>query len=502
MFPRQMATPQETATPSIDMLDSPEAGARLIRGSIVRMVAFGVSLLASLVSAPLVIRHLGPARYGYFATVTAIVFIIGGFTEGGLNTLGVREFASGRPDRYLLLRNLVGLRVTGTAIGIALAALVAALAGASNVIVYGVLLAGAGLIMTIAGENYGIPLSAELRITAVSVLGLAQQLALTACYVVLVVVGARTLPLLASTIVSGSVLLAGTAFLVRGQVSLVPVFDRVQWLALIRQTFPYAMAAAVGIIYFREALVLMSVLTTPRQVSYYGAAFRIVEVLSVIPWQLVGVAFPIFARAAHRQDDARLKYGLQRMFDVAMIVGVWMAASIIVGAKFGIAVVGGPGFAPSVPVLQIQGLAVVTSFMVALFGTMLLSLRLFRPLLWSNAIAVALATILSLVLIPQFGARGAAVAPTAAEASLAIAYYVGVRRARPAVSVSLSLLPRIALATAVALGIAYALPLSSAVRLFVFGGIYGGLLALLRAIPFEVINAILRRQPPPPPPIP
>ena len=37
--------------------------------------------------------------------------------------------------------------------------------------------------------------------------------------------------------------------------------------------------------------------------------------------------------------------------------------------------------------------------------------------------------------------------------------------------------------------------------LFVFGGVYFGLLSVMRAIPFEVINAILRREPPPEPPV-
>lgn len=123
-----------------EALDSPQAGARFIRGSVVRLMGYGVSVLASIVSAPIVIRHLGPSRYGYFATVMAIVFIVGGFTEGGLNALGVREFASGRADRTWFLRNLVGLRVIGTAAGIAIAATIAAIAGAAEVIVDGILI--------------------------------------------------------------------------------------------------------------------------------------------------------------------------------------------------------------------------------------------------------------------------------------------------------------------------------------------------------------------------
>jgi O-antigen/teichoic acid export membrane protein len=492
-----MALPSDTAELQAEALDSPEAGARFIRGSAVRLIAFGASLLTSIVSAPLVIRHLGPVDYGYFATVNAIVFIIGGFTEGGLNTLGIREFASGRQDRARLLRNLIGLRVTATATALVVSAIIAAAIGAPSVIAYGILIAGAGLIVTITGENYGIPLSADLRITAVSILGLAQQIALATCYIVLVIVGARTLPLLASTIVSGSVLLAGTAVLVRGEVSLVPAFDRREWAALIRQTLPYAMATAVGIIYFREALVLSSALTTARQVSYYSAAFRIVEVLTAVPWLLVTAAFPIFSRAAYKDDAARLQYALQRVFDTLLLAGVWVAGSLIVGATFAIAVVAGPKFKPSVGVLQIQSLALVATFMVALFGSMLLSLRAFRPLLWANLLAVGVATALCFALIPDHGARGAAIAPAAAEGCLAIAYWWGLRRARPNLRLSLGVVPRLVLATALSLGIAFALPISSAAALFVFSGLYIGSLWLLRAIPFEIVNAILRRRPPP-----
>jgi O-antigen/teichoic acid export membrane protein len=491
-----VAAPPE-APPATHTLDSADAGARFIRGSLFRVGVYGISLLASLISAPLVIRHLGPSAYGYFATVTAIVFIIGGFTEAGLNALGIREYSTGRPDRTQLLRNLVGLRVTGTAAGVLVAAGIATVLGAHDVVVDGVLVAGLGLIVTITGENYGIPLSADLRVTTVSVLGLLQQLTVTGLYILLVLAGAGVVPLLAATIASGAVLFAGTAVLVRSDVPIIPAFERRVWRHLIKETLPYAMASAVGIIYFREALVLMSAMSTEHEVSYYSAAFRIVEVLAAIPYVLVSAGFPILTRAASKDDSSRLAYAMQRLFDTGLIGGVWMAASIVVGATFGIRVVGGPGFEPSVPVLQIQGLAVAMSFMVALFGSVLLSLRFYRSLLRANAVAVFVATVLSVALIPSSGARGAAIAATSAEASLAVAYAVSLFRSRPALRPSLSLVPRIAAATVVSLGITYAVALSSAASLFVFGGIYFGLLAATRAIPFEVINAVLGRKPPP-----
>ena len=209
----------------------------MIRGSLVRVTTYGVSLLVSLISAPLVIRHLDPSNYGYFATVTAIVFIIGGFTEAGLNTLGIREFATGRPDRARCCETSRP-RMAGTARRSAYHRGVAAVIGAHEVIVFGILVAGVGLIVTIMGENYGIPLSADLRVTAVSVLGLAQQLTLTVAYVLLVIAGAGVLPLLGSTIASGAALFAARPSSSAARYSIIPAFDRRIWRHCSRRRCP------------------------------------------------------------------------------------------------------------------------------------------------------------------------------------------------------------------------------------------------------------------------
>ena len=49
----------------------------------------------------------------------------------------------------------------------------------------------------------------------------------------------------------------------------------------------------------------MSYVSTDEETGYFSAAFRIVEVVGVIPWLLVSAGFPILARAA-RDDDERL----------------------------------------------------------------------------------------------------------------------------------------------------------------------------------------------------
>jgi O-antigen/teichoic acid export membrane protein len=477
-----------------DLLDSADAGGRYIRGGAWLTGAYVVNLLLSLAAVPLVIRHLGPVDYGRFATVTAIIFIVAGFTEAGLTSLGVREYTNrSKEERPRLMRNLIGLRLTTTALGVLATMSILALVGEPDVVVLGLAVAGAGLMVRLVADNYAIPLNVQLRLGMLSILGIAYQFALCAGYVIFVLLGASVVPLLAVTIVSSGVQLLGIAVVVRGEIPLLPAFDVSVWRRLLRETLPFAAASAVGIIYFREALILMSFLSTGRQTGYYSAAFKIVEVLTTVPWILAASGLPILARAA-RDDSARLSYAVQRLFDAGLILGVWMSASTIVGAKLGIDVVAGAKFHPAIGVLEIQALAIVTSFIAAILGYALLSLREYRQLLCANALAVLIVTVLSFVLIPAHGARGAAIAPTVAEALLGVAYAVSLARSKARLRLSLRVVPGLVVGLGVSLAVVYALPVSSElILLVVLALVYFPLLYVLKVIPFEMVGALMRR---------
>lgn len=485
---------ESSHTPT-DVLDSPEAGGRFIRGGIYRSAGFALGIGLSLVSVPLMIRHLGPVDYGYFVTVSAVVFIIGGVTEAGLTNLGVRNYSTAAVgERDAVLRHLVGLRLALTLAGVVLACALTAVAGSPSVVVAGVLISGIGLLVAMIQQTYGIPLVVSLRLGWTSALELIKNLFLALGTIGLVIAGASLVPFFVVSIVAGLATLALTLALVRRAGAVAPAFSSQAWTVLLRETLPYAVAAAVGIIYFREAVILMSYLATDTETGYYSAAFRIVEILATVPWMLVSAVFPILARAA-RDDHSRLAYALQRLFDVALILGLLMTLMLAVGAQFAIDVVAGPGFDPSVPVLRIQSLGLITTFLASVFAFALLSLRMHRELLIANAIAVVVATVATVLLIPPHGAEGAAVAPTVAEACLVLGYAIALARARPDVAPSLKILPGVLLAGALGAAAGFAIPLPSLVSSLLAGAVCFAVLLVTRSIPFEVWNAILRREP-------
>jgi O-antigen/teichoic acid export membrane protein len=478
-----------------DILDTGRAGGMAIRGGALRVLGYGAALLLSLVSVPFMTRHLGVADYGHYITVSSIIFIIGGLTEAGLTNLGTREYSvleTGEREQFL--RNLTGLRFVLTATGVALATLLTWVTGAETVVVQGTLITGVGLMLTLTQQTYAIPLAARLKLGSVTALELVKQGLLTGTILALVALGAGLIPFFVASVVSGLGVLIVTVLLLRGQVPMRPAVSRAAWRRIIADVLPYAVAVAVGLIYFRIAVILMSYVSTDYQTGIYSTAFRIVEAVGVIPWLVVSAGFPILSRAA-RDDEGRLRYALQRLFEVSTIVGVLIALAIGLGASFAIGVIAGlPEFEDSVPVLRVQGIALVTAFLVATWSFALLSLRAHRELLICNAVAAVVAVVGTLMLAPTLDAMGAAIATLGAEAALAVGYMIALHRRHPTLSPELRIIPKIVLAAAV--GISAALLPTPALIDAVIGAIaFVAVLAALRAIPPELYHALRGRDP-------
>ena len=469
-----------------DLLDTPEAGPAAIRGGGLRIVSYGFGVLLSVASAAALFRHLGVDDAGRYVTVLALVTVAGGITDAGLAAIGMREVSVRDPAaRAGFVRNLLGMRIALTLVGIAGATAFAAIAGYTSAMLVGTVLAGIGYVLQGMQSVLAVPLMAELRLGWVALLDLLKQVVTVVLIFALVIAGASLLPFLAIPIPAGIVIVLATAILVRREVPLVPAFHAGEWWSLLRDTIPYAAATAVGFIYFRVAIVIMSLVASARETGYFSASFRVIEVLTIVPQLLVGAAFPILARAA-RDDHVRLGYGVGRVLDVSVIVGAALAIGLILGAPFVIDVIAGSQFHPAEPVLRIQAVALVASFAAATFGYALLSLRLHREVLIMFLVALVLSSGLTIWLGSVDGAQGAAVATTCAELGLALAGAIVLARSKAGLRPPLGGVVKVVVAAAAALAPMLIPNFPTAARLVAGGCIYVVLLVALRAVPEEV----------------
>jgi O-antigen/teichoic acid export membrane protein len=486
---------QDPGSPELTaVLDTEEAGGIAIRGGALRLVGYGASVLLSVVGVAAVTRHLGAADFGRYSVVQSLVAIAAGVAEAGMINVGIREYAVrvGR-DRDAMLSNLQGIRIALGVAGIAVALVFALIAGYDNTMLAGVVLTGIGVLIGALQATLGIPLSAGLRWTAVTVLDVVRQAAQVALFLALVAAGAGLLPFFVVPIPAGLLVLALTIPLVRRVAPVMPTFDRRRWRELLRLVAPYAAATAVGTIYVYVAAVLMELVSTPDEVGFFAASFRIFIVLGGIPLLLVGAVFPILARAA-RDDRTRHAYATERLLATTVIGGAWMALMTAILAELAIKVVAGPKFTESVPVLQIQAIALFASCLLVAATHVLISLARYRDVLELSAAALTASVILVLALAPSLGAKGGAYANVGGESVAAIVGIALLARAEHGLRIPWPTVVKVVAALIPAGAVALIPGIPDIVAAVASTVVYGGLLLVLRAVPQELIDAIPRRR--------
>ena len=470
---------------SVDVLATSAAGPAAVRGGALRVISYAVGAAISAGGAALLFRQLGLVNSGHYVTAVTVVGVVGGVSDLGITAVGLRESAIlDQRGRSELFADLLGLRMVLTSLGLAIALALVSL-GYSSEIVIGVLFAGIGLMLQTIADNLALQLQVTLRLGTIAVLEVLRQALTVLGMLLIVLAGGHLLAFLSLSMPVGVVLLAITALLVRRQRSLRPRFSWQRWRPILMRILPYSAAVAASVLYYRVAVLMVSQLSDSRQQGLFNVSFRIIDVLTLVPSMLAGAALPIFSRAAS-EDHERLVYGLGKVFEVGLIVGAGVALTIGIGSPFILRVLGGAQYVPAAGVLTIQGIGLGATFVGIVWANGLLSLALYRQILVLNAGGLIGIIVLLALVVPDHGARGAAVATAAGEIGAALASGVVLIRRHRGLARSLRSLPRVALATA--LGAAsLAIPeLTSLERTLIAGVVYLLALLVLRAYPQEL----------------
>lgn len=472
-----------------DVLTSGEAGGKVIRGSAMRVGANVAGLALGLLTATLLLRHLGVDDSGRYVTVLSLVGIAVSIVDTGLNVGASSDLAVTAPGaRPQLLANVLGQRLAVAAVALVLLVGFALVAGYPSEMVAGTALAGTGVLIVAVANSILVPLTVQLRNAGIALVELLRQVVTLAGVALLVALGAQLTPFFAVQIAVGLAVLATVPFLV-GRAGLVrPRFGREEQRLLARTALPIAAALALGQIYFRLVIVLMSLISSAQQTGYFGGSLRAMEALIVLPVLVAGVALPLMAAAA-RDDLPRLRYAIEGLSEGAVIAGVLVIVVTVRAAEPVMEAIGGPAFGPAGDVLRIQVVALLFIALYQIWTVALVALGEQRQLILANALGLLAVGVFAGVLVPALDARGGALASVLADAVLACLIYWRLHRSTGRVTVRLGFLLRVGVA-ALAGGAALLLPLPDLAAALLAGTVFLVVGYLVGMVPPELRDAL------------
>lgn len=489
------ASAEDIASPAThDVLTSPEAGGRVIRGSAWRVGANAAGVVLGLATATLLLRHLGVAESGRYVTVISLVAIAVNVADIGLNVTGSRELAlCPRDRRRALTANLLGQRLSIMPAAVVLIVSFTLIAGYPTRMVVGTVLAGSGLCIVALANVSLLSLSVELRNAGLALVDFVKGVVGLAGVALLVALGSKLTPFFAIQLAVAVSVVALVPLLVGRGAFMAPRFDRAEQRALFRTAFPLAAALALGQIYFRLVIVLMSLISDPKQTGYYGGSLRAMESAVFMPILVAGVALPLLAAAA-RDDRVRLRNAIRGLSEGAVIAGAFVILVIARAAQPVMTLIGGHAFRPAGAVLRIQVCALLFIALYQLWTAGLLALGRQRDLIFTNAVALLGVGAFAAALVPALGAKGGAAASVLGDALLASLIYWRLSRATGRIAVRGGFLARVAVAAAIA-SVPLLVPgLPDLVAAALAGALFLGVGQLIGMVPEEVHEAFPWRR--------
>lgn len=473
-----------------DRLRDDEVGGRVVRGSIVRIVGYGVGSLATALASVFLLRYLGVSEFGKYATVMSLITIVAGITDAGLTTVGNRELAlcKTQQERQRMIGTLFGIRLLVTPLGVLAAIAFTLVAGYESAMVWGTAVAGFGITLITASSAFSLALAVDLKIVRLTILDVIKQVVPTFVALVLIVIGASLLPFFAMAIPGALIALALTPWLAGRDGVAWPTFRFRRWKPLLLLALPVAIGTTIATIYIRILTVLMFELSSDFETGLFGTSVRVVEIFFAIPWIIFTIALPVLS-VASEEDRTRTAYVYQRMIDVGLLGSVALAVTLCFAAGPVIEILGGSAYADAVPVLQIQAFAIVAAFIVQACMFTAVATGLLRQIVVANLLGLVAIVAIGVPMINAYDAEGAAITALIADSFTAVVYLALLWRADEALRISFGEVWKVVLAGALAVGAALmsgAPELAQAtIALFVFAAVA----LVTRAVPSEVFDA-------------
>jgi O-antigen/teichoic acid export membrane protein len=277
--------------------------------------------------------------------------------------------------------------------------------------------------------------------------------------------------------------------------------DLPYWRHLLAEAFP----VGVAMIFRRATLhvdtLLLTAMSTSTAVGLFNAAYRLIQIVDMIPFTLAIPLFPAFSRLARGPQD-KLREALEHALRIFMMIAMPLATWVLLAAPSLVELAFGKSYLAAADTLRILSGAVLFLFPTALYIYLFSALDKQKYYTISSAACLALNAVVDVALIPPMGYLGAAIGTLSAEV---VFFLVGAallaRLGFPLPWLRLAAKPVIAAAVAAAAAILLTGGLEGVRGLVlngvVFFGCYAAVVLLLRVVSKEdivVLRMAMRRE--------
>lgn len=369
-----------------------------------KVISTGLGLLAI----GMMTRYLGQEQFGWYITVISFLGFAGILVDFGLIPVTAQMMSEPRFNKVALFKNLMGFRFCTACIFFGLIPFVALL------------------------FPYPREVHIAIGFVSLSFLAISMNQILVGFFQTKLKMHIQAI----GEVVGRLVLIVGLWFVVHNQYGFLPVmgvvtlsslaytavmwvrahayshagfsYDPNIWKAIVIKMWPITISIIFNVIYLKGDILILSLFRDQVDVGIYGAAYRVIDILSQLAMMLMGIMLPLMAYAWSRNDTKTFQERYQQSFDMMMLLSLPMAGGLIVTATPIMRFIGGDAFIASAAPLRLLAVAVFGLYLGAVFGHTAVAIDKQKQTMWIYISAAIITLSGYLFFIPTYGYWAAA----------------------------------------------------------------------------------------------
>lgn len=382
---------------------------QIAHNTIIQIIGKISSTALGLLALGMMTRYLGTEKFGWYITTITFLQFIGILIDFGLIPVSAQMFGEAKHEKSKLFNNLFSYRLTTAILFLALApaislffpyppevkiaiafSTISFLSIAINQILVGNYQTKLKMGIQVIGENIG-------RI--ILVIGLYLLMTKNADFLSIMLL------VVFSNIVYTLVMLLHTHF---RENKIKFEFDRKIWREITIKMWPIAISIIFNVVYLKGDTLLLSIFTNQTEVGLYGAAYRVIDVLTQTAMMIMGLFLPLLAFSWGKEMKQEFKERWQLSFDAMMLLAIPMTVGVIMLANKIMIMIAGEDFYEAGIILKILAIAIFGVYLGAIFGHTAVAINKQKQTIWIYSISAFLTLIGYLIFIPKYTIYGAA----------------------------------------------------------------------------------------------
>jgi len=388
--------------------------------TIVQIIGKTIATVLGLVAIAIMARYLREIGFGQYTTIITFLSFFGIIADFGLTLITSQMISQPGNNQTALLNNLFSLRLISAVFFLGLAPLIVLFFPYEPIIKLGVAVTVLSFFFTALNQILVGFFQKNLTMTIVAIAEVVSRIILLGGVVITAYLNLGLLSIMVATVIASLVSFIMHYWFSRRFIKIDWQIDLTVWREIIKKSWPLGLTIFFNLIYLRADIFILSLLKSQADVGLYGATYKVIDVLTTLPFMFAGLILPILTLEWASKNFLKFNQVLQKSFDAMIILAIPLIVGAQLTAKPLMLLIAGKDFAQSGNILKILILAIGFIFIGCLFAHAVIALDKQKNIIGAYIFTAVTSLIGYLIFIPRFSYYGAAWVTVYSELAIAV----------------------------------------------------------------------------------